>query len=72
MATYRGTVRKSDVEGGVWELESDDGQRYQLRGGSAGLKVEGQQVVIEGSVDDGAMGIGMTGPTLRVSSWKKG
>jgi hypothetical protein len=72
MASYRGTVRKNDVEGGVWELEADDGRRYQLRGGDGGLKVEGQRVVVKGKVADDAMGIGMTGPVLKVTSWTKG
>jgi hypothetical protein len=71
MTTFRGTVRKNDLEGGFWELEADDGEHYQLRGGDNGLRVEGQSVVIEGQLDDEAYGIGMTGPTLDVKSWKK-
>ncbi|RMH41111.1 MAG: hypothetical protein D6689_11840 [Deltaproteobacteria bacterium] len=70
MATYRGVVRKSDLEGGVWLLHADDGERYQLRGGDDGLRVDGQRVVVEGQVDRGAMGIGMTGPYLAVRSWR--
>ncbi|MEQ9324504.1 MAG: DUF5818 domain-containing protein [Polyangiaceae bacterium] len=70
MSTFKGTVRKSDLSGGLWLLEADDGTRYQLRGKSAGL-VDGQRVVVDGSVAEDAMGIGMAGPTLDVSSWKK-
>lgn len=72
MATFIGTVRKSDLEGGVWELHADDGTRFQLRGKDGGLRVDGQRVVVEGRVAEDAMGIGMTGPTLDVRSWKKG
>ena len=66
----KGTIRKNDLEGGFWELEADDGERYQLRGGGDGLCVEGQRVEVEGSVDKGGFGIGMTGPYLDVKSWK--
>ena len=70
MASYTGTVKKNDLEGGFWELHTDDGDSYQLRGGDDNLKVEGQRVVITGSVDQNAMGIGMTGAYLDVESWK--
>ena len=71
MAKFSGVVKKNDLEGGFWELHADDGQRYQLSGGDDGLCKEGAKVEIEGSVDKGAFGIGMTGPTLAVKSWKK-
>ena len=69
MATYRGTIRKNDLEGGFWELHADDGENYQLRGGDDGLRVDGKRVEIRGKVDEDAMTIGMTGPVLDVSSW---
>jgi hypothetical protein len=70
MATYRGTIRKNDLEGGFWELRSDDGENYQIRGGDDALRVDGKKVEIKGAVDEDAMTIGMTGPVLDVSSWK--
>ncbi len=69
MATFKGTVNKNDLEGGVWELRASDGERYQLRGGGADLRVEGNKVTIEGKIDQGGFGIGMTGPILEVASW---
>jgi hypothetical protein len=30
MAKYRGTIKRSDLEGGHWQLESDDGTIYVL------------------------------------------
>jgi hypothetical protein len=70
MPSYQGVVRKNPVEGGVWELHASDGERYQLRGGDAGLRREGQQVKVTGKIDKGGFGIGMTGPILDVTSWK--
>jgi hypothetical protein len=71
MAKIRGTVKKNDLEGGFWELVSDDGKRYQLDGGDKGLRVDGAKVEVDGTVDKGAMGIGMTGPILKVKSYTK-
>ncbi|HVK75030.1 MAG TPA: DUF5818 domain-containing protein [Kofleriaceae bacterium] len=65
MAKLTGTVQKSDLEGGHWLLVTDDGDQYQLDGAN-GL-VDGQKVVVEGSVQKDAFGIGMTGPTFKVS-----
>ena len=71
MATFKGTVKKSDLEGGIWQLHADGGVVYQLQGGDAGLRKAGQKVEIDGKIDKQAMGIGMTGPTLVVKSYKK-
>jgi hypothetical protein len=70
MRTFKGTIRKNDLEGGFWELVTDDGEHYQLDGGDAKLLVEGQKVQIEGRVSSSTMGIGM-GSQLDVSSWTK-
>ncbi len=69
MQSITGTVKKNDLEGGFWELHADGGDRFQLRGGSSDLLVEGARVTIKGSVDGGGFGIGMTGPYLDVDSW---
>ncbi len=70
MATFHGTVKQNPLEGGFWELHTDDGKRYQLQGGDDGLRKEGVRVEVTGSVDKGAFGIGMTGPVLAVKSYK--
>jgi hypothetical protein len=64
MAKLTGTIQKSDLEGGHWLLVTDKGERYQLVG-AKGVRA-GQEVVVEGTIDRGAMGIGMTGPTFSV------
>jgi hypothetical protein len=71
MAKYTGTVKKNDLEGGVWELHTDDGDHYQIRTEDGDLRVEGQRVEVHGKIAKSAMSIGMTGPILDVSSWKK-
>ena len=71
MAKLKGTIRRNDLEGGFWELHADDGERYQLDGGDERLRTEGARVEVDGKVDKDAFGIGMTGPVLKVKSWKK-
>jgi hypothetical protein len=70
MAKFQGTVKKNDLEGGFWELVADDGEHYQLRGAAPDLCKEGLRVQIEGAVDKGGFGIGMSGPYLDVKNWK--
>ena len=68
--TVTGTVVREDLGPGVFLLVTDDGQRYALKGGDAGLRKAGQTVTVEGTVQQ-AMGIGMTGnPVLDVSRYE--
>jgi hypothetical protein len=71
MAKFHGTVRRSDLEGGHWQLVAEDGTTYVLEGAPRGIEQDGAKVEIDGAVDGDAMGIAMTGPTLRVKSGKK-
>ena len=64
MTKLSGTIKKSDLEGGHWLLVTKDGAQYQLEG-AKGIK-DGEHVVVEGKVERAAMGIGMTGPILKV------
>ena len=67
-----GKVEHRDLEGGIWQLVADGGQRYTLAGAPADLKkAKGTRVEVEGSVDEGGgFGLGMAGPTLRVKSFR--
>jgi len=65
----KGVVKRSDIEGGLWLLHSDDGQVYQLRGGGADLLKDGLRATIECTVDGGAFGIGMVGAVVDVESY---
>ncbi len=61
----KGTIRRNDLEGGHWVLETEDGDSYQLIGPLDSCK-DGMKAEIEGKVDKDAMGIGMTGPSFAV------
>jgi hypothetical protein len=61
----KGTIRRSDLEGGHWVLETESGEQYQLTGSVNGA-TDGMRAEVEGKVDKGAMGIGMTGPHFAV------
>jgi len=61
----KGTIRRNDLEGGHWTLETDGGDTYQLTGAIKGA-TDGMKAEVEGDVDEGAMGIAMTGPQFEV------
>ena len=61
----KGTITRSDLEGGHWLLKTDDGDQYQLQGAIDDAK-DGQRVEVEGKVDKNAMGIGMMGAYFTV------
>ena len=70
MKSYRGTIRKNDLEGGFWELVTKEGERYQIKDADDAMLVEGQEVVIEGKQEKDQFGIGMVGSYLSVASWE--
>ena len=61
----KGTIRRSDLEGGHWTLQTDSGDQYQLTGSVDGAK-DGMKAEVEGKVEKDMMGIGMTGPHFAV------
>ena len=61
----KGTIRRSDLEGGQWTFETDKGETYQLTGELKGAK-DGMKAEVEGKVDKGAMGFAMVGPQFEV------
>lgn len=63
--TLKGTIRRNELEGGHWTIETDKGDRYQLAGALEACK-DGMKAEVDGKVDKGMMGIGMTGPTFKV------
>ena len=71
MAKFHGKVKRSDLEGGHWQLVADDGTTYVLDGATKGIEVDGAKVEIDGVIDRNVMGFAMTGPTLTVKSGKQ-
>lgn len=61
----KGTIRRNDLEGGVWTLETEKGDTYQLTGSLDGAK-DGMRAEVEGKVDKDAMGFAMVGPQFAV------
>ena len=61
----KGTIRRSDLEGGHWVLEAEGGDQYQLVGKLDGAK-DGMRAEVEGKVDKNAMGFAMLGPQFSV------
>ncbi len=66
MATYTGTVRHNDLEGGFLELVTESGDVYRLQGGPK--LTPGDRVRVTGTVESGGFGIHMSGPALKVQS----
>jgi len=62
----KGTIRRSDLEGGHWILVVDSGEQYQLSG-AVGSPKDGQSVEVEGKVDKGAVSFGMMGAQFTVN-----
>jgi len=67
MARFLGTILRSDLEGGLLQLEADNGTRFELEGDVAEQWV-GQRVAVDGSVDRNALSFTMTGPRLIVKT----
>ncbi len=65
-----GRVVFRDIETGVWVLEGDDGNTYQLDGGDRKLKKDGQRVEVHGDVARDVMTAAMVGPVFNVASYR--
>jgi len=63
---FSGTVRFSALEGGFWQLDAEDGKRYQLVGNIKGLK-DGEKVDVEGELQQRRLSFAMIGPVLKVT-----
>jgi hypothetical protein len=61
----KGTISRSDLEGGHWLLKTDGGEQYQLSGSLDGAK-DGMRAEVDGKVDKQAMSFGMVGPLFAV------
>lgn len=64
-----GKVAFRDLEGGVWVLEADDGQIYELAGDRR-VQKHGKRIEVEGDVNSQGVGIAMVGPVLSVRRYR--
>jgi hypothetical protein len=69
MTKISGTVRRNDLEGGMWTLQTDKGETYQLSG-EVGALQDGMKAELSGKVEKNQMGFGMVGTMFTVSSVK--
>lgn len=60
-----GTIRRSDLEGGHWVLETEGGERYQLEGELAHCQ-DGLRAEVTGDVAKDRMSFGMMGTSFVV------
>lgn len=67
MQKLSGTLKHSDLEGGVWVFQASNGQQYQLADIDSQWLKDGNKLELEGEVMENMMSIGMMGPTFRVT-----
>jgi hypothetical protein len=65
-----GTVKKVGLEGGVWAIETDSGERYELIDPPVGLMKDGFRAEVTGESPGADVSIGMLGGSLRVKSYR--
>jgi hypothetical protein len=65
--TVIGTIKATGVEGNCYQLQADDGQRYELMGKFP--KRDGLRVKVKGTLAKDVMTICQVGQPLRVKSW---
>jgi hypothetical protein len=71
MPKIRGTIKRSPLEGGHYQLVAEDGTTYEVEGSDPALAQDGARVEVDGQVDRGALSFAMTGPRLKVSAVKR-
>ena len=67
--TIRGTVGRSDLEGGYFTF-TDGNETWKLEGGGADLLAEGVRAEIDGEVRGDMMGIGFGAPVFQVRRYR--
>lgn len=70
MKTVRGTVRKNNLEGGIWTIETPEKKIYQLKDGPEKIYKDGATITVKGKIRTDMMGIGMIGPIFEVHDWQ--
>ena len=70
---HRGTLLHRDLEGGIFHLARESGEKLTLIGDARAMRpLVGAQVEVEGELEpEGGFGFAMTGPQLRVRAIRK-
>ncbi len=66
-----GTVRRNNIEGGIWTLVADNGEVFQLNNETASKLKDGEKITATGEVDTDMMGFGMVGPMFNLKQCSK-
>ncbi|MDI1290460.1 MAG: hypothetical protein PSX37_10990 [bacterium] len=69
MEKLKGTLNRSDVEGGVWVFTADSGRQYTLDGLPKDCEKDGARLEIEGK-EAQTLGFAMMGTVFQVRSAK--
>lgn len=69
MEKLKGTLHRSDLEGGVWVFKADNGRQYSLDGLPRDCEKDGARLEVEGQ-ESQAMGFAMMGAVFQVRSAK--
>ena len=69
MAKLTGVIQRSDLEGGMWVIQTDGGDQYQLAGHTKGLQA-GKRAELDGNIERSQMSFGMSGAIFTVRSVK--
>lgn len=70
MATYRGTVQKLGLEGGLWALVTEKGETLELLDPPEALKRAGARAEIDADDQVADVSIGMVGRAVEVRGFK--
>ena len=66
--TIAGKIRYSDLEGGgIWLVDTDQGECYELEGLPSAFQKDGAAVELEGAPEQQGVTIGMMGALFKVS-----
>lgn len=66
-----GTIKKNNIEGGIWTLVADNGEVYQLNNETSSQLKDGEKITASGEIDTDMMGFGMVGPLFNLKQFSR-
>lgn len=67
---FNATMRRYNIEGGIWLAETTDGRKFQLSSEVPELMRDGVKFSAVGELDNQTIGIGMVAPYLKIEQYK--